>query len=131
MFCEFETLFFSNIGSAIQNEKDISKLYTDVWKRYWGNRFMTPKTIKKDWMSYQSIINPHLNFVYLLSVIYAVELFLKYITFEIKGEDILSILRKGNEFSSNNIISWEKILSDDEALFERIMRVILEFNRAK
>lgn len=131
MFCEFETLFFSNIGSVIQNEKDISKLYTNVWKKYWGNRFSHPKTIKTDWTSYQSIVNPHLNFVYLLSVIYAVELFLKYITFEIKGEDVLAMLKKGSEFSSNNIISWEKILSDDEALFERLMRVILEFNRAK
>jgi hypothetical protein len=64
-------------------------------------------------------------------VIYAVELFLKYITFEIKGEDILLMLRKGSEFSANNIIPWEKILSHDETLFERIMKVILEFNRAK
>jgi hypothetical protein len=131
MFCEFETQFFLNIGSTIQNEKDSSKLYVDTWKKYWGQRFNPPKSLKSDWKAYQSILTPHLNFVYLLSVIYAVELFLKYITFEIKGEDILLMLRKGSEFSANNIIPWEKILSHDETLFERIMKVILEFNRAK
>lgn len=131
MLCEFESQFFAKIGSSVKNEADVSKLYADIWKKYWGNRFNPPKKFKEDWTGYYSLLTPHMNFVYLLSVIYAVDLFLKYISFEIKGDDILKMLKKGDEFSAHDIIPWENILSNDETYFERILKVILEFNRAK